>query len=209
MIRFLLTIAALFVIGLNAFGQVRPSSIKMAEFNPETDNEETFVEYSKQLINRLKSEDKDTQGFITIEPQGKWAKKLEKLLPKDSPFNERIVLLKRFAFFGSATGKIEFWFVPVGSEPPYAEACGGCTCPSLDIKGDEVSQPFKNLVFTSSVIGVAQEEVSYKWKVVNGSVVSGEGSPSITVEPNIVNLGDVTVTLEIGGLDVSCNCPNS
>ena len=207
--RLLLTVVIVLTLSCLSAAQEKPSSIKMAEFNPATDNEEVFLEYSKQLINRLKSEDNDTQGFITVDPRGKWAKKLEKLLPKDSPVRGRIILLERFVFFRSTSGNVEFWFVPAGSEPPYTEVCGACTCPSLDIKGDEVSQPFKNLVFTAYVSGGEQEEESYKWKVTNGNIVSGQGTISITVEPNIVNPGDVTATLEIGGLDPSCNCLNS
>ncbi len=65
------------------------------------------------------------------------------------------------------------------------------------------------LTFSASVTGGTQESVTYEWKVSNGAITYGQGTPSIRVKPDRGNINDVTVTLEVGGIDSDCQCPTT
>ncbi len=80
-----------------------------------------------------------------------------------------------------------------------------CNCPTgLTVTGPSgVTNPGDTMNFTASVSG----DVTYSWSVSAGTIVSGQGTPSITVQTSEANAGqNITATVTLGGTDPTCNC---
>jgi len=61
------------------------------------------------------------------------------------------------------------------------------------------------MTFTANAIGGTQDSVTYNWTVSAGSIVSGQGTPVITVQTTPDMAGsNVTATVEFGNLCVAC-----
>jgi hypothetical protein len=82
-----------------------------------------------------------------------------------------------------------------------------CTCPSLSISGPSgVTTAGETMTFTANASGGSQDNVTYNWTVSAGEIVSGQGTPVITVATTKEMAGsNVTATVEIGNLCASCN----
>jgi hypothetical protein len=85
-----------------------------------------------------------------------------------------------------------------------------CECPSLSVSGPAgVTLPGDAMTFTANVVGGTQQSVTYNWSVTAGTIESGQGTPSITVRTDqSMADGNVTATVNVGGLDPDCNCPS-
>ena len=61
------------------------------------------------------------------------------------------------------------------------------------------------MTFTANVNSGSQENPTYNWTVSQGEIVSGQGSPVITVQttPEMAG-GNVTATVTVGGLCADC-----
>ena len=73
------------------------------------------------------------------------------------------------------------------------------TCPS-DVKAGQPATFTAN--FTQGTPNVSE---TYNWTVSAGTITSGQGTSSITVDTTGVGGGSITATVEIGGVDPSCN----
>lgn len=84
-----------------------------------------------------------------------------------------------------------------------------CSCPTLSVSGPSgITSPGSTMTFTANVSGGS--DVTYNWTVSAGTIVSGQGTPSITVSTTEAMAGsNVTATVELGGTDPQCNCPTS
>ena len=81
-----------------------------------------------------------------------------------------------------------------------------CSCPTLSVTGpSSVTQPGSTMTFTANASGGSQTDVTYNWTVTAGTIVSGQGTPVITVQttPEMAG-GNVTATVTIGGLCATC-----
>ncbi len=81
-----------------------------------------------------------------------------------------------------------------------------CSCPTLSVTGPAgVTNPGDPMTFTANVSGGSQSNVTYNWTVSSGTISSGQGTPAITVAttPDMAG-GNVTATVEIGGVCDSC-----
>ncbi len=76
-----------------------------------------------------------------------------------------------------------------------------CTCPELSVTGPtEVTQSGSTMTFTANATGGSQQSVTYNWTVSQGEIVSGQGTPVITVQTTPAMAGqNVTATVTIGG----------
>ena len=73
------------------------------------------------------------------------------------------------------------------------------TCPS-DVKEGEPA------TFTANFAqGTPTVSETYNWTVSAGTITSGQGTSSITVDTKGVGGGSVTATVEVGGVDPTCN----
>jgi len=87
-----------------------------------------------------------------------------------------------------------------------------CNCPSLTVTGPAgITAPGGTMTFVANVSGGSQDQVvTYNWTVSAGTISSGQGTPSITVAvPADMPGGNITATVDLGGLDPSCNCPHN
>lgn len=85
--------------------------------------------------------------------------------------------------------------------------CGFCECATVSVSSSETFvYEGESIRFQAKVAGGTQEEVKYKWTVLGGEIVSGQGTPEITVKANSNNEESITAKIEIEGL--CANCPN-
>ncbi len=78
-----------------------------------------------------------------------------------------------------------------------------CSCPTLSVSGPSgLTKPGESMTFVASVSG---GDVTYNWSVSAGTISSGQGTSSITVDTTGLARGsNVTATVEIGGLCAEC-----
>ena len=83
-----------------------------------------------------------------------------------------------------------------------------CTCATVDVSGPAgITNPGDTMTFTASVTPGTYEP-TYNWTVSAGTIVSGQGTPSITVQTTREMAGgNVTATVDIGGAPADCTCP--
>ena len=83
-----------------------------------------------------------------------------------------------------------------------------CSCPSISVTDPPSAvQPGEPLTFTANVSGGTQENITFNWAVDKGTITSGQGTPSITVDTTGLEDTTVRATLTIGGTDPACTCP--
>ena len=85
-----------------------------------------------------------------------------------------------------------------------------CDCGTLSVSGPAgVTEPGSTMTFTANLSGGTSSNVTYNWSVSAGTIESGQGTPSITVATTREMAGSsVKATVNLGGLDPACNCPN-
>ena len=82
-----------------------------------------------------------------------------------------------------------------------------CDCGTLSVSGPAgITNPGDTMTFTANVSGGATP--TYNWTVSAGSIESGQGTPSIVVRAPGES-GNVTATVDLGGLDPACGCPTT
>jgi hypothetical protein len=83
--------------------------------------------------------------------------------------------------------------------------CTNCRppCPTVSVSCPSDVQPGSPITFTSSVS--SDQTVTYNWSVSAGTISSGQGTSSITVDTTGLGGQTVTATLELGGLDPACS----
>jgi hypothetical protein len=83
-----------------------------------------------------------------------------------------------------------------------------CVCPTVGIRSHKSQvQRGGKLDFEARVGGGDANQIEYRWKVTNGRITSGQGTPSIKVTASPDKTSRlVTANLEVG-LDVDCDCP--
>jgi hypothetical protein len=100
-----------------------------------------------------------------------------------------------------------------GSATVTVAACPGCVpppppCPSVTVSCPSEVEAGQPITFTASVTGEGAPTPTYNWSVSAGTISSGQGTSSITVDTTGV-AQSVTATVTIGGLDPSCNATAS
>jgi hypothetical protein len=83
--------------------------------------------------------------------------------------------------------------------------CTNCRppCPTVSVSCPSQVDPGTPITFTASLTGDAN--VTYNWTVSAGTISSGQGTSSITVDTAGLGGQTVTATLELGGLDPACS----
>jgi hypothetical protein len=80
-----------------------------------------------------------------------------------------------------------------------------CTCPSLSVSGPSgITAPGTSVTFTATSSG----DVTYNWTVSAGTISSGQGTSSITVDTTgLSNNSSITATVDISGANLCADCP--
>jgi hypothetical protein len=84
-----------------------------------------------------------------------------------------------------------------------------CVCPTVDVSGGGVVQPGETMSFTANVSGGTATDITYNWTVSAGTITSGQGTPSISVDTTGLGGQNVTATVDIGGTGLCENCPRN
>ena len=81
-----------------------------------------------------------------------------------------------------------------------------CNCPDVSITGPGgTTEPGQTMTFTANVSGASTGTVTYNWSVSAGSIVSGQGTPTITVQTTADMAGqNVTATVNIANDCTTC-----
>ena len=97
--------------------------------------------------------------------------------------------------------------IVVGSTTITVADCTNCrrptVCPTVSVSCPADVQVGSPITFTASVGG--DMNVTYNWTVSAGTISSGQGTSSITVDSAGLGGQTVTATVELGGLDPSCS----
>jgi len=94
-----------------------------------------------------------------------------------------------------------------GSTPVSVATCSGCeppppVCPVPTVSGPAEVDQGTSITFTARIDPEAS--VTYNWSVSAGTITSGQGTSSITVDTAGLAGQTVTATVELGGVDPSC-----
>ncbi|HEX7334563.1 MAG TPA: Ig-like domain-containing protein [Pyrinomonadaceae bacterium] len=102
-----------------------------------------------------------------------------------------------------------------GSTTVTVADCTGCVeppkpCPNVSVSCPSEVDAGQPITFTASVTGdTGGATVTYNWSVSAGTISSGQGTSTITVDTSSLGGQSVTATVNIGGLDPSCTATNS
>ena len=97
-----------------------------------------------------------------------------------------------------------------GSTTVTVADCTGCVappppCPTVSVSCPTDVDPNSPITFTASVSGGAEGATfTYNWSVSAGTISSGQGTSTITVDTAGLSGQSVTATVSIGGADPSC-----
>jgi hypothetical protein len=80
-------------------------------------------------------------------------------------------------------------------------------CPTISVDcPTAITEEGRSVTFTASATGGASNIIpTYTWSVSAGTISSGQGTPSITVDTTGLGGQSITATVEVGGLDPSCS----
>ena len=82
-----------------------------------------------------------------------------------------------------------------------------CVCPTVTVtEPASPVEPGQTMTFTANVSGGTQDSVTYNWTVDQGTIVSGQGTPVITVDTTGLGRTTIRATVEVGG-DLCPTCP--
>jgi hypothetical protein len=92
-----------------------------------------------------------------------------------------------------------------GSTAVTVADCTGCKppCPTISVSCPSDVDQGSPITFTAAVNG--GPNVTYNWSVSAGTISSGQGTSSITVDTATLGGQSVTATVELSGLDPSCS----
>jgi hypothetical protein len=84
-----------------------------------------------------------------------------------------------------------------------------CICPTLDVSGGGVVESGQPMSFTANLNGGSGTDYTYNWNVSAGTISSGQGTPSITVDTTgLANNTNITATVDVGGSGLCATCPS-
>jgi hypothetical protein len=96
------------------------------------------------------------------------------------------------------------------------ERCGCVTppkpaCPTVSVNCPDTAKPGESVTFTANVSGGDPNVTpTFNWTVSAGTISSGQGTSSITVDTTgLPNNSSVTATVDVGGYDRSCSASSS
>jgi hypothetical protein len=81
--------------------------------------------------------------------------------------------------------------------------CPPPPCPTISVSCTDTVDQGQPITFTASVVGGAGSP-TYNWSVSAGTISSGQGTSSITVDTAGLGGQTVTATVEVGGIDPAC-----
>ena len=101
-----------------------------------------------------------------------------------------------------------------GSASVTVADCADCkapiVCPTISVSCTDAVDVGSPITYTASVTGGPEGmSATYNWSVSAGTITSGQGTSSITVDTAGLGGQSVTATVSVGGLDPSCSATSS
>ena len=83
-------------------------------------------------------------------------------------------------------------------------------CPEIEVTSPDLATAGEPIKITATVTGGDTSVTpTYNWTVSDGSIESGQGTGTITVDTSSVVSGFITATVEVGGYDRECATTDS
>ena len=99
-------------------------------------------------------------------------------------------------------GRISFLFLLI----LVCAVCALAQCPRVKVSSPDDVDSGQPITFTVSVTGGDQDVTpTFNWTVSDGTISSGQGTSTITVDTTGIDGGDSTATVKIGGYSRRCN----
>lgn len=210
--RFLsLIVSVILVSALVCAGQEPQAPSKISTLAGDA-NISAFRKQLDQLASELKKHPNTTGGFVAIAGEDYAVERqrydgVKEFIKRRPELKERLAYSRPGVVYDKEWRETEFWIVPDRDKPPYRSLIYDCSCPTTEIAGPPtfVDGRTSILKYRANVSGGMATYVSYRWKVIGGKIVSGQGSPSIIVRRNSNGRESVSVELDIE-LDEDCAC---
>jgi hypothetical protein len=77
-------------------------------------------------------------------------------------------------------------------------------CPPITVSCPEQVEPGDKIGFIATFTIGAPIKETYKWTVDEGTIIEGQGTPSIKVDASKLKGKRITATVEVGGIDPAC-----
>jgi hypothetical protein len=185
---------------------------------------DAFVDRVHAFVERLKTEPGTTRGAMVFYYKYKWVtdcrggkmeedRSIEQLVRKIISLDSEIDDGRIEYIAGQLGGRhqVEFWLVPFGAKLPEAREIDfdpPCCCPSATVLGAVTAKAGKKLRFA---IDNSDDLSSWlrapiNWKVSAGTIISGQGTTEITVDPGNMKEGDISASIELE-IAHDCSCP--
>ena len=86
-----------------------------------------------------------------------------------------------------------------------------CACPTVSVTGpDAITQPGGVMTFTANLSGGSGSDYTYTWKVSQGDIIDGQGTPVIRVQTSEGMAGqNIVAMVTIGNTCSGANCNNT
>jgi hypothetical protein len=140
---------------------------------------------------------------LTAEKRSDFVRKV--LTEKSNVSSKRILAIDGYI---RANTELDFWLVPESAKDPKptSNAYLDCFCAGISVNGPvEAFNRKETLVFTASVSGGdGSTPIKYRWSVSSGSIVYGQGTPSINVMLNRTKATEISATVVVEGANGSC-----
>jgi hypothetical protein len=205
--RFILLVTFLLILVITVAAQNSPTPVKTFALEPGYTNDQ-FIAAVKGFLTKLKVEPKSTTGIITIEEDVSERFQIATaLLKKSSSLKRRLVITNPICTYRPQFTATEFWLVPKGSAQPYEPFTCDVACPDIGIIGPtSIGSRSESITYTANISGASSDAtITYDWRVTNGKITSGQGTPSIIVRP-VANSRPIIANLKIGGIPREYNC---
>jgi hypothetical protein len=83
------------------------------------------------------------------------------------------------------------------------------SCPTVSVSSTDTVTSSQPITFTANVSGGAKVAPTYSWTVSAGTISSGQGTSSISVDTTGIDGQSVTATVDVGGYGYGCRTSNS
>ncbi len=165
---------------------------------------QVFDDFSKRLLKY----DDSVRGFIALTAGADEIttryKYVRLILRKNKKLNKRLEITRPGTKYRGAWRQTEFWLLPKDNESPYVANTADYFCRPLAISGEHtVGLERRELHYSASYPTKTWLDTPYtfKWTVKGGKMVSGQGTPKISVRRNKRSSNPIVVKLKIGGGD--------
>lgn len=181
-----------------AAAQVKKVPVKVLEVGA-SESDEVFTTALYSFMNKLAKGPKTTRGFVAITGNAEERYRITADIANRASLRSRIEITRPGIIYEKGWEKSEFWLVPEGADVPYPHKIDDRACPNIEIAGKFYAERGEStLDYTANIFGGPDIAIKYRWKVDGGKIVSGDGTPTVTVRVAEGAL-EIKATVEIIG----------